>query len=386
MENVALKIQRRRYSGAAVYEVAIHHLVQRETGGCGDIVAMREAFLHDGHVCMAFEKHGRSLDETLSPRPLPLPRAKSVTRQLLRAVAALHRCGYAHTDIKPDNILYDARTGHARLADLGSAEKELSQGTTFGTREYMAPELIVGAPMGLSLDMWSLGCTVFEILTGRQLFNPRRTASKKYREFSDGKDAIEVPLGESAKADLAAEAAEQFTPGAILAGKYELGKILGRGHFGSVWVARKLNDSLLDGSYATLWGYAENVRQNSPAETGATDRDRDWRRARGADDLLDLVLNYEYLTGIIRLCGALTGEMIQSAQYRASYFNEEGTVRFHPMLRRTSLRTMLRRSATFSSAELDPAVDFISALLAVSADARPSAEAALNHPWLKPHR
>ena len=41
MENVALKIQRRRYSGAAVYEVAIHHLVQRETGGCGDIVTMR---------------------------------------------------------------------------------------------------------------------------------------------------------------------------------------------------------------------------------------------------------------------------------------------------------------------------------------------------------
>ena len=386
MEKVALKIQRRRYSKVAVFEVAFHHLLRRELGPCGDIIGFREAFLHDGHICMAFEKHGRSLDHTLDRRPLPPARVKRVTRQLLRAVERMHHCGYAHTDIKPDNILYDARAGTARLADLGSADNRFRQGSTFGTREYMAPELIIGAPLSPALDMWSLGCTVFEMLTGRRLFSPRKAAAKKYREFSDDDDAIEVPLAESVKADEAAEQAEQFPPGATIAGKYALEKVLGSGRFGTVWLARRQNNNPLDGSYATLSAYAGSLPGSSSTAGEKNSRDQEWRKARGADDLLDLALNYEHVLEIVRLRGPVPPPMIQAARFRASYFEEDGAPRFRPAIRRTSLRALVRRLGKLPAEEAETASDFLTSLLAVDPSARSSASLALTHPWLAPSR
>jgi serine/threonine protein kinase len=390
LERVALKIQRRRYSRAAVYEVSIHHLLRRENGGCPGVVALREAFIHDGHICMAFEKHGVSLEDALERGPLTAKKARGVTRQILQALDALHRCGYAHTDVKPDNILYDARTGEARLADLGSADKDLGQGSSFGTREYTPPEVILGSPLSTAVDLWALGCTVSEMLTGHLLFSPRRAAAKKYREFSKDEDAIEIPLGEAAKADLAAEEAEQFPRGALVAGKYRLEKVLGQGGFGTVWGAAKLNDTPVDGSYSTLWDYAQGVQRNSPAAAGATeedrDRDREWRKARGADDLLDLALNYEHVLAILRLCGAPPDAMIRNARFRASYFEADGAVRFRPKLRRIALRTLLGRSTNLGKAELALAADFLSGLVATDPAARLTARAALDHPWLDPRR
>ena len=387
MEKVALKIQRRRYSKGAVFEVSLHKLLRRELGECPDIIGLHEAFLHDGHVCMAYEKHGRSLDDALDRGPLPLARVKRVTRELLRATERLHRCGYAHTDIKPDNILYDARTGNARLADLGSADNRFKQGSTFGTREYMAPELIIGAPLSTAVDLWSLGCTVFEMLTGRRLFSPRKAAAKKYREFSSGKEAIELPIAESVKADEDAEKAEQFAPGGIIAGKYALEKTLGSGRYGTVWLARQLNDNVLDGSYATLWGYANSLPSSSAIDGEKNIHEEKWRDARGADDLIDLTLNYEHLLEITRLRGPLPASMIQTSLYRAAYFESDGALRFRPAIRRTSLHALVRRLTKMPLKESEAAADFFTGLLAVDSSARVSASAALAHPWLgKPAR
>lgn len=383
MEKVALKIQRRRYSKGAVFEVSLHKLLRRELGECPDIIALREAFLHDGHVCMAYEKHGRSLDAAIDRGPLPLARVKRVTGELLRAIERMHRCGYAHTDIKPDNILYDARTGTARLADLGSADNRFKRGSTFGTREYMVPELIIGAPLSTAVDLWSLGCTVFEMLTGRRLFSPRKAAAKKYREFSRDEDAIETPLAESVKADEAAEKAEQFKPGTIIAGKYALEKILGSGRYGTVWLAQQLNNNPFDGTYATLWGYASSLPGSSSIEGQKNPAEEKWRDARGADDLLDLTLNYEHLLEMIRLRGPLPPPMIQSALYRTAYFEEDGSPRFRPTIRRTSLRALIQRLIKLPTKETDIAADFLADLLSVDPSARSSASVALAHPWLR---
>jgi serine/threonine protein kinase len=383
LEHVALKIQRRRYSKAAVHEVSIHHLLGREAGGRVPVAALREAFLEDGHVCMAFEKHGVSLENTLGDGPLPVPRVRKVTREILEALRSLHRCGYAHTDIKPDNILYDRRTGEARLADLGSADREVTQGSSYGTREYTAPEVIIGSPPDTTLDLWSLGCTVFEMLTGRLLFSPRRAAARKYREFSEDDDAIEIPLGEAARADLTAEETEQYAAGTVVAGKYRLEEPLGQGRFGTVWLAEKLNDHPLDGSYATLWGHAQNNGHDSPVDAPAESRDRQWRKTRGADDLLDLALNYEHVLAIIRLCGPPPEEMVRSALFRAAYFEEDGALRFRPKVRRTSLRAPLRRVKGLAETELESVLDFLTRLLAIDPQARLTAEAALEHPWTR---
>ena len=56
IERIALKVQRRCYSRAAVEEVAVHRQIRSTAGAGGGIVEMREAFIHEGHVCMAFDR------------------------------------------------------------------------------------------------------------------------------------------------------------------------------------------------------------------------------------------------------------------------------------------------------------------------------------------
>jgi serine/threonine protein kinase len=104
---------------------------------------------------------------------LDLPSALWITRQAAEALAKLHRAGFAHGDIKPDNIrLID--TGSAILIDLGFAHRPgenaqfLEQGYILGTVNYLAPELCRGEPQDtLASDVFSLGMTLFEMLSGR---------------------------------------------------------------------------------------------------------------------------------------------------------------------------------------------------------------------------
>ena len=102
-----------------------------------------------------------------------LPTALWVARQTAEALAALHRSGYLHADVKPDNIrLVDA--GTAVLIDLGFAHRPgenahlRRQGYILGTVNYLAPELCALEPDNdFRSDLFSLGVTLFEMLTGR---------------------------------------------------------------------------------------------------------------------------------------------------------------------------------------------------------------------------
>lgn len=382
MERVALKIQRRRYARAAVREVDVHRQLRARGWVCPEIVMMGEAFLYDGHVCIAFERHGHSLEGTLHRAAISPRRARAITRQLLLALEHMHACGYVHTDVKPDNILYAARGGSARLADLGTARQELPQGLVCGTRNYLAPEVIVGAPLTPALDLWSLGCTVFEILTGRMLFDPHEVAAKKYREFSRGKDREELPVAASVEKDEAEERAEQFPRGAIVADKYRLCRKLGAGRFSTVWMAEQLSDLSLDAPDKMLHDHARSVAGQQPRKTKRQLRDRAWQRAKGADDILDLALYYEHLLLIAALCGPLPPEVIQSAQYRASYFEDDGALRFRPVLRPASWRRRLCRVPGLKGQALEMAIDFLRSALTIDPAQRLTAKTALAHAWV----
>lgn len=382
LERVALKIQRRRYAMDAVQEISVFHALRRADAAGGGLIEMHDAFLHDGHVCIAFEKHGRSLSGVLDRGPLPPARARRVVRRMLEALAALHRCGYAHTDVKPGNILYDARTGEARLADLGLADDTLRQGSRPGTRDYLAPEILLGAPLSTAVDLWSLGCTTFELLTGTRLFQSRRAAARKYREFATGRQALAVPMAERAIADKAEARAEQYAPGAVIAGKYRLLRQLGRGTFGTVWEAARISDAELDGAYATLWGHAQKLQADAPVETERDEADRAWRRAKGANDLLELALYHQLIQLQASLCGPFPESLIGAGFYRASYFEPDGRIRFHAKTRLVSLRERLRRGCDLRGPALGLAADFIGSLLRLDPAARAEATAALAHPWL----
>jgi serine/threonine protein kinase len=109
---------------------------------------------------------------------LELADALWVARQTAEALAALHRAGFLHGDVKPDNVRL-VEPGRAVLIDLGFAHRPgenaafLRQGYVLGTPDYLAPELCRTGPVAdLASDLFSLGVTLFETLTGRLPYPP----------------------------------------------------------------------------------------------------------------------------------------------------------------------------------------------------------------------
>jgi len=111
-------------------------------------------------------------------------RVRLAFRQLAAGLLALHASGRVHRDLKPGNVLVEAKTGRVVLLDLGLA---LDAGTAergvFGTPEYMAPEQ-AGKAVGPAADWYGLGSLLYEALTGRPPFTgePLDVLVRKHRE------------------------------------------------------------------------------------------------------------------------------------------------------------------------------------------------------------
>jgi serine/threonine protein kinase len=109
---------------------------------------------------------------------LDVPTALWITRQTAEALAALHRAGFVHADVKPDNIRL-VGDGNAVLIDLGFAHRPgenealLKEGYVLGTLNYLAPELCAAQPdADQASDLFSLGVSLFEMLTGNLPYPP----------------------------------------------------------------------------------------------------------------------------------------------------------------------------------------------------------------------
>ncbi|KAJ3060445.1 hypothetical protein HDU98_003581, partial [Podochytrium sp. JEL0797] len=97
--------------------------------------------------------------------------AKFYASEVVVGLQYLHSKGIIFRDLKPDNILLDA-AGHVKLCDLGFAKRlEGSRNTFCGTPDYMALEIVMDRPYGKQADWWSLGCLVFELVSGRRPFH-----------------------------------------------------------------------------------------------------------------------------------------------------------------------------------------------------------------------
>lgn len=110
-------------------------------------------------------------------------KVKSYMHQLLSGLKHCHERGILHRDIKGSNLLID-RKGMLKIADFGLAnyfnpEKKRPLTTRVVTLWYRAPELLLGATdYGIGIDLWSAGCLMAEMLTGRPIL-PGRTEVKK---------------------------------------------------------------------------------------------------------------------------------------------------------------------------------------------------------------
>ena len=160
-------------------------LLQREARACLAVQHPHLVKLLDAHVTrppyfLVLEMlAGESLRRRLRrDYRLDVASALWITRQTAEALSALHRAGFAHGDVKPDNIRVVA-DGRVILLDLGFAHRPgenaqlLDQGYVLGTVNYLAPELCGPEPEdGLASDLFSLGVTLFEMLTGQMPYPP----------------------------------------------------------------------------------------------------------------------------------------------------------------------------------------------------------------------
>jgi len=177
---VALKILRPDASGSR--ELAeMFRKEARNAGRIGSeyIVDVRDlGELADGRVWFTMPLlDGTELDAVLREGPMSPSRAIGILRQVCKGLAAAHAAGIIHRDVKPGNIMLVSHRGRAdsvRMLDWGVAamrsDAKAGVGVVAGTPYYIAPELLAKLPYDHRVDLYSLGCTAFQLLTGRPPF------------------------------------------------------------------------------------------------------------------------------------------------------------------------------------------------------------------------
>ncbi|MCB9057713.1 MAG: serine/threonine protein kinase [Calditrichae bacterium] len=121
--------------------------------------------------------------------PILIEEIVNIFKDLLQALDYAHKEGVIHRDIKPANILLD-KSFNARLTDFGLASLinipgVTEQGHSLGTPAYMAPEQIKGEKCDQQTDLYSLGITIYELISGKPVFQKENTAATIHSVLSD---------------------------------------------------------------------------------------------------------------------------------------------------------------------------------------------------------
>jgi predicted Ser/Thr protein kinase len=144
-----------------------------------NVALLFDYFVHDGAPVAVMEFiDGESLEQLIRRRgPIPAHEAIPIFKQALRGVAAAHRAGIIHRDLKTSNLMI-TWGGIVKVMDFGIAKRESATGatkasTSVGSPLYMAPEQILGRAVDCRTDVYALGITLYQLLSGQPPFNPR---------------------------------------------------------------------------------------------------------------------------------------------------------------------------------------------------------------------
>jgi len=153
-----------------------------------NILAIHDIGTHEGAPYIVTELlEGESLREKLTGSPLPPRKVLGVAIQVASGLAAAHEKGIVHRDLKPEN-LFVTSDGHVKILDFGVAKLAprraqpdgavlptvvggTDPGLVMGTAGYMSPEQVRGLPVDHRSDIFSLGCVLYEMVTGRRAFD-----------------------------------------------------------------------------------------------------------------------------------------------------------------------------------------------------------------------
>jgi serine/threonine-protein kinase PRP4 len=178
-EKVAIKIIR---SNSTMYKAGkqeveiLEKLTSSDREDRRHCVRFISNFRYRNHLCLVLESLHMNLREVLKKFGrnigLKLTVVRIYAKQIFIALKHLKDCQVLHCDIKPENILVNEAKNVLKLCDFGNAMFAGKNEVTpyLVSRFYRAPEIILGLPYDHPLDMWSVGCCLYELCTGQVLF------------------------------------------------------------------------------------------------------------------------------------------------------------------------------------------------------------------------
>jgi serine/threonine protein kinase len=137
-----------------------------------NIADLRTAFRHEGELVMIMEfVEGMTLRARLSSGPILISQSLDYIGQVLAGLAYAHGKGVVHRDIKPSNVMIGSNEG-VKLLDFGLAfqgkTSEITRtGLILGSLHYMSPEQVLGEQIDARSDIYSVGVTLYQLLTGK---------------------------------------------------------------------------------------------------------------------------------------------------------------------------------------------------------------------------
>ena len=179
----ALKVMRERYRSIDQVQKCDEIQVMLKLGSHPNIVAIHDVIFEPIHARLSFSMDlmDMNLLDMMQNKSIAInvPVALKLTCQMLRALAHMHAHQLIHRDIKPENCLVNPKTMELKLADFGSTHAVMNNVNLteyIATRWYRPPEvLLTSGEYGTPLDIWAVGCVLFELITRRPLFPGRDT-------------------------------------------------------------------------------------------------------------------------------------------------------------------------------------------------------------------
>src|SRR5262245_34478876 len=164
------------YQDANIYNRFVQEAVATANLEHPNIVSVYDFFSinDDAFLVMSYIDGGSLQDRLKNRRRLSLSEALHIAGDILGALNFAHQRGIVHRDVKPSNILLSPDS-HAYLVDFGIAlvlgkTRTTRFGANVGTPDYMSPEQIRGGQLDHRTDVYSFGCVLYEMLTGRSPF------------------------------------------------------------------------------------------------------------------------------------------------------------------------------------------------------------------------